>query len=428
MRRRRFLGLGAAAGLALAQNKQTDEVTATATQDTTPRVGIVLSSFKQGAEHDGTEIKGLDDPRPPDADLTSTQIDAMVRRAIDLAATRAGDFASMVEPEDWVVVKTHILSCYGLTSETKDGGAPQRYIPGSVTDPRIVRSVVSYLAEQKRGLRFTIVEGSAQWLPAGRSKSPVDGWTTEWGGAFDGLSYRKMIEDLTRRFPKVRFEIADLNFAESIELPVPGKAFARNNPSGVYSIPKVIQQCDRVISVAPMKTDSTAGVSLSVKNYLGIAPGSKYGFPKDGLLKLGSSDEVMIDLFSYHPADFAIVGGCWGVEGDGPDGPDASSVHHNIAIAGVKAICVDAVAASIMGFNPSGLPFLTLGDQKGFGIFEVDSIWTRGNDIDEARRNFRKPSRWRPSGPNPTSAYFLVQIGCLGASARRRACVFNPDT
>ncbi len=398
MRRRRFLGLGAGAGLALAQQKRIDETVATATQDTTPRVGIVLSSFKQGTEHDGTKIQGLADPRPPDAELTSAQLDAMVRKAIDLGATRASEFASMVEPEDWVVVKTHIPTCYGLTPETRDGGAHQRYIPGSVTDPRVVRAVVSYLAERNRGLRFTIVEGSAQWLPAERSKSPVDGWSTDWGGAFDGLSYRKMVEELARRFPKARFEITDLNFADSLELPVPGKAFAGNNPSGVYSIPKVIQQCDRVISVAPMQTDATSGVSLSVKNYLGIAPGSKYGFPKDGLLKLGSPDEVMIDLFSYHPADFAIVGGCWGVEGDGPGGSGAASVHHNIAIAGVKAMCVDAVATAIMGFNPADLPFLRLGDQKGFGSFEVDYIWTRGNTVEEARRPFRKPGLPRGGG------------------------------
>ena len=206
-----------------------------------------------------------------------------------------------------------------------------------------------------------------------------------------------MIEDLSARFPNVRFEIADLNFGDSIELPVPGKAFASNNPSGVYTIAKIIQQCDRVISVAPMKTDALGGVSLSVGNYLGIAPGSKYGFPKDGLLKLGSPDEVMIDLFSYHPADFAIVGGCRGVEGDGPG---ASSVHYNILVTGAKAICVDAVAAAVMGFNPAGLPFLTLGEKKGFGTFEVDYIWTRGNDVEEARRNFRKPSRFSAGQPS----------------------------
>src|ERR1700687_1735101 len=100
MLRRHFLAMGAAAGLALAQKKHDDTIIATATQDTTPRVGIVLSSFREGEDHDGTKIPGLRDPRPPAADLTSAQIDAMVRKAIDLAATRSSEFYATVEPED----------------------------------------------------------------------------------------------------------------------------------------------------------------------------------------------------------------------------------------------------------------------------------------------------------------------------------------
>ncbi|HEY2012067.1 MAG TPA: DUF362 domain-containing protein [Bryobacteraceae bacterium] len=388
MLRRHFLAMGATAGLALAQKKPDDSIIATATQDTTPRVGIVLSSFKEGEDHDGTKLPGLSDPRPPGADLTSAQLDAMVRRAIDLAATRAEEFYETVEAEDWVVIKTHIPTCYGLTPETKDGGAHQPYIPGSVTDPRVVRSVISYLAEHKRGLRFTVVEGSPQWLTADRSKSAVDGWTTDWGGAFDGLSYRKMVADLSARFPGVRFEIADLNFADSLDYPTAGKALARNNPAGTYTIPKIIRQCDRLISVAPLATDPASGVSLSMGNYLGIAPGSKYGFPKDGLLKLGSADEIMIDLFGYHPADLAVVGGCWGLEGEG------ASVHHNLVVAGMKAVCVDTVAATIMGFKPAELPFLKLGEKKGFGAADIDVIWMRGNDAEDARREFKKPGGW----------------------------------
>lgn len=385
MLRRQFLAVGASAGLAAAQQKQ-DEVIATATQDTTPRVSIVLSSFTEGADHDGSKLKGLNDPRPPSADLTTAQVDALARKTIELAATRTGDFASTVEPEDWVVIKTHIPSCYGLTAETKDGGAHLTYVPGSVTDPRIVRAMISYLAEQKRGLRFTIVEGSGQWLPVERSKSATDGWTTDWGGAFGGISYRKMVEELSGLFPKVRIEIVDLNFAESLDLPVPGRAQARNNPGGAYSIPKVVQQCDKLISIAPLKTDPASGVSLSIGNYLGIAPGAKYGFPKSALPKLGTVDEVMIDLFAYHPADFALLGGCFGIEGDG------TSVHHNLMIAGTRPVSVDAVAATLMGFKPADLPFLVLGEKEGYSTCDVDVIWTRGNDLDQARREFRKPS------------------------------------
>ncbi|MCC7175255.1 MAG: DUF362 domain-containing protein [Bryobacterales bacterium] len=359
MRRRQFLGFSAAAGVVLAQDKQ-DEVIATATQDTTPRVAIVLSSFKEGSDHDGTSLPGLADPQPPGAGLTSAQVNAMARAAIDLAATRGGDFASTVETEDWVVIQTRIRP-------------RQPHVRGSVADPRIVRAVISYLVENKKGLRFTVA-GSA----------PETAWASEWEGEFGGLSYRKMVEELTQSHRGIRFEILDLGSADTVELPVPGGAVAGKNPGGVYAIPKVIQQCDRVISVAPLATDPAMGVALSMANYLGISKGDP--------AKLGAPDEVLIDLFGYHPADFAIAGGCWGLEGDGD-----SPVHHNLILAGALAPCVDAVAATAMGFNATELRFLNLADQKGYGINDVDLIWTRGNEPDEARREFKKPSRWRPA-------------------------------
>ena len=55
-----------------------------------------------------------------------------------------------------------------------------------------------------------------------------------------------------------------------------------------YSIGKVIQQCDKLISIAPLKTDARTGVSLTFNNYAGIASGAAYGYPKTGLWKLGS--------------------------------------------------------------------------------------------------------------------------------------------
>lgn len=384
--------MGAAgAGFATARQKPFEEsVTASATSDRTPQVGIVLSSFKGSTDHDGTEVRGLADPRPADADLTTEQIDAMVRKAIELGRLRDGGLHTIIGPEDWVVIKPNIVACHGLKPEDHDGGLHHPYIHGTVTDLRVVKSVIAYLVERKRGLRFTIAEGSGEWLPREKSKSAVDGWTTEWGGAFDGLSYKKMIEDFSKRYPKLQFDLADLNFEECLERPVQGKAAASK-----YFIPKTIQECDRIISIAPLKTHLITGVTLSVKNYFGIGPGSKYGFPKAGLHSLGHPDEVMTDLFSFHPADYAILGGSWGVEGDGPYAPGGSSIHHNVIIAGANAVAVDAVGASVMGFKPAELPYLALLEKRGYGIRDTDSIWTRGNEIEEARRNFRKPRHSR---------------------------------
>jgi uncharacterized protein (DUF362 family) len=399
MRRRRFLELGlTAAGLAGSQQQKEQKeeaVTATATQDQTPRVGIVLSSYDGSEDHDGTKIKGLADPQAVDKDLTAAQVDAMVRKALEIGGTRGGPLETIVEPEDWVVIKPNIVACHGLGPETKDGGAHHTYIHGTVTDPRVVRTVIAYLVEHKRGARITVAEGSGEWLPVERSKSPVDGWTSDWGGAFGGFSYKKMIEEFSARHPAVKFELVDLNFDDSIEMPVPGEAFAKKNPDGSYHIPKTIQQCDKLISIAPLKTHAQTGVSLSMKNYLGIGPGPKYGFPKTGLHKLGALDEVIADLFSYHPADYAILGGSWGIEGDGPYAPGGRSVHHNVIVAGANAVAVDAVGAAVMGFDASKLRYLQLAERKGFGGWDPDLIWTRGNEVEQARRQFGKPAGWK---------------------------------
>jgi len=390
MRRRRFLELGvAAAALAAGQQKPKEKkeeaVTATATQDQTPRVGVVLSSFQGSEDHDGAKVTGLADPQPVDKDLTTAQIQAMLRKALEIGGLRTGGLETIIAADDWVVIKTSIESCHGL-------GPESRYVPGAVTDLRIVQALIAFLAGHRCGKRITIAEGSPEWRPRERSNSPVDGWTSEWGGAFGGLSYKKMVEQFSQRHPAIRFELLDLNFDETVEMPVPGDALARQNPDGMYHVPKTIQQCDKLISLAPLRTHPLTGVALSVANYLGMGPGSKYGFPKSGLMKLGAPDEVIVDLFSYHPADFAILGGSWGVEGDG-----AQSVHHNLIIAGANALAVDTVGAAAMGFNPAQIRHFQLAERKGFGGWDLDLIWTRGNDVEQARRPFRKPAGWKPA-------------------------------
>ncbi len=393
IRRREFLVSALAAGPLAAQTKKTETFSTTASQDKTPRIGVVLSSFAGAEEHDGAKLKGLADPRPVTAELTDAQIDAIVRTAMDLGVPRQSTLANLIEADDWVVVKTNITTCHGLGPDTKDGGAHSEFVPGGVADPRVVRAVVGHLAGLKLGARFTIVEGSPEWLPKERSRSPVDGWTTEWGGAFAGLSYRSLLAELGKRFPDIQFDYVDLNFDDTLETALTGKPLAAKNPKGSYHLPKTIQQCDKLISIAPLKTDPLTGVSLTLGNYLGIAPGSKYGFPKAKLMELGSPDELVIDLFGLRPADYAVAGGCFGLDGDG------SSKRHNLIVAGASALAVDAVGAAAMGFDPAKIRHFVLAEKKGFGIFDTDLIWTRGNDVAEARSEFRKPAGWR-TGPS----------------------------
>ena len=390
MHRRQFLSLGALAALAGAARQQQpqaeESVTASATIDATPRVAIVPSSFDGSQDHDGTEIAGLADPRPTDAELEQAHIDAMVRKVIELAGDReGGGLKNIIDPEDWVVIKVAMPTYHGLAS----------YLPGAAADLRVVRSLLTYLGEARLGLRFSIAEAPEEWTARADSPSKTDGWNTDWGGAFGGLSYESLVGELSRRFPHAKFEIVDLNTDRTNPTPAPAGVSASRNKEGDYHIPQTIQQCDKLISVAPLRTHRQMGVSLAIGNYLGIAPGSVYGMPgKPKLFALGAAEELAADLFSYHPADFCLLGGSWGIEGDGPKAPGGKSVHYNVLVGGANAVAADAVAASLMGFDPAKLKFLGMAELSGFGIWDTDSIWVRGKEIEEARRPFARPSSW----------------------------------
>ena len=120
-------------------------------------------------------------------------------------------------------------------------------------------------------------------------------------------------------------------------------------------------------------------------------------FGVGGAWKLGNPEEVVVDLFSYHPADFCFLGGPYAVEGDGPDGSGAASVHHNLLVTGTKAASVDAVAAMLMGFTPAQVPYLVLAETMDYGAIDTDIVWTRGDELDAAKRAFRQPSAWKPA-------------------------------
>jgi uncharacterized protein (DUF362 family) len=287
----------------------------------------------------------------PSAEPRPGEVEAMTLRALELAGPPEAGRG------DRVIVKPNIVCCPGLS--------PQ-YGPGAVTDLRIVRTLVEWLVN--RGCRVTIAEGAGGWRPA-----PVDGWTTDWDGQFGGLSYAAIARETGAA-------LLDLNFAETVAFRASGR---------VYAVPRAIRDCDRFISLSPLKTNKGAGVSLSMKNFFGIAPGSVYGFPKFGLHALGPLPELICDLYSLRPDAYALIGGPWAVEGDAD-----LSVRHNVLIAGADCVAVDAVGAAVMGFRINELEYLRVAQARGLGATDPGAVEVRGTSILEARRLFRRPAQW----------------------------------
>ena len=333
-----------------------------------------------------------------DATLTYEQVDSITR----LAVQRAGGFDEVIESGDWVLVKPNILTVPDVHSDY-----PWTHV-GTVTDLRVMKSVIEQLIEEGDASRITVAEGKAWRKTGDPDKWPsdtADGWTYHWAW-YGGLSYEDMLEELDATTP-ITIDYVDLDYPPYTQTPVPGGGLSQSS----YFVPNAILNCDRLIAVAVMKTHVYARVTLTNKLYIGTSPASVYNagyFNHHALPHISplgpayNMEQTICDLMSYHPADFGIVECFRGMEGTGPhmytgepgDSPKGPgiSIKRNVVLASKDPVAVDAVSAYVMGFNPWDVDHLHWNHGKGFGINDLDYISTVGPALDNVRYTFAKPS------------------------------------
>ena len=101
--------------------------------------------------------------------------------------------------------------------------------------------------------------------------------------------------------------------------------------------------------------------------------------------------ETLVDLLriqkEIHPGIFAVTDGTFA--GDGP-GPRAMRWHvKNVILASADQVAIDAVSASLMGFDPMSIGFIRLAHEHGLGSGMMDEIELVGEDIEEVNWRFR---------------------------------------
>ena len=376
-------------------------------------------------------------PAALNSSLSFAQVDAIVRRALDLDQSERS-IRAVIEPSDWVVVKVNIVTNKGNpTSAYYHNGIEH---PGQITDLRVVKSVINYLIEQVGPRRITIAEGGAESPRKGEPGFPTnaeeDGWSATYP-EFGDLSYIKMLEEFSALGVSTVVDTSDLNYAPFRREPVPGGAIQRLGVTRLrypgaqfgfhvegtgsfrkegYFMPEPILDADKVISIAAMKT-TIYGTTLGIKNYVGTLASGAYG---DGTSKRqhyqNNPEHGYVDLFSYNPAAYTVIEGFWGTEGDGPQW--GQNVQHNVVVAGGDPLATEAVANVVMGFNPLDLEHLYLAATKGFGTFDLNRIQVEGRAPASVQRDFVKSRggsrsgafygrgirRWLVAGPFPNSS------------------------
>lgn len=394
--RREFLitsGCAAAAALARAESAKT-------------RVGLVQSSHDRLAH-----AASIEDP------LDYPKIRDMVWKAIEYGKPQAGSLEAKIKPGSWVVIKPNM--CFLASQES--------YRSGDVTDFRVTKAVLEYVARYSKAKRITVAEGGSyqaihtkgMW-EISQNGVRVDARTFDWGDReFPGWggTLAGMLRDLGSQFPGKQFDYVDFDFDATRDAwGAPKFVEVARTTRGVgafaartdYCITNTIRNCDFLISVPVMKVHSdSVGITACIKNYVGTAPREVYApswrfsnrILHDTYSVEGRVDPWVVDLVSFHPPDFNVVDGIRGLQYANHNNrkPD-QMLRNNLVLAGEDPVAVDTIVGKIMGFNPYDFEFLHMAAQRDIGTMDIGQVDVTGDDPDRVTRRWAKSSSWHGRG------------------------------
>jgi uncharacterized repeat protein (TIGR01451 family) len=303
---------------------------------------------------------------------SDAEVEALVRQVV----SQAGGLETIISPGDVVVVKPNLVL----------GAAPEE---GHTTDPRVTRAVVT-LAREAGAAEVIIAEGSAAY----RDGSDARGATWE---AFHRCGYDvdwDRVDDVTGA------PLVDLNDAGGIDQHDPALVAEVTIPNGLiwstYWLPRTVLEADVFIGVPVLKNHYAAGVTLALKNLIGIAPSDIYHSPGSQMYKgaLGHGPDDLgrhiVDLNLARPLDFVVLDGLRGMT-DGPNGGTLADPPMRLLVAGADPVAVDTIGTLAMGYDPSTVPYLAWAAGAGLGTRDVAQITVLGLPVSQVRRDFPAP-------------------------------------
>jgi uncharacterized protein (DUF362 family) len=293
-----------------------------------------------------------------------------LRRKLQEMFEQLGGLADIVRPGARVAIKPNLTG--GTWSD------PQLPAPTTelfVTHPALVQALSELLIDAGAG-QIRIVEGLGD-----------EAIFRAWGYTDVAARVNAGLIDLCKPAP----------YSDFVMFPVgPGRQIY-----DVFYMNAALKEVDVFISFAKMKCHSTTGVTLSLKNLIGLPPISLYRRDEKQNHRSAFHESekydrrlprVAIDLNLAMPIHLALIDGIKTVEaGAGAWDPGYSPVQPGLIVAGKNPVVTDAVSAALMGFDPdapSGShPFsyadnhLCLAREAGLGSNRLQDISVVGGEI-----------------------------------------------
>lgn len=160
-------------------------------------------------------------------------------------------------------------------------------------------------------------------------------------------------------------------------------------PKGKYvkriMLPVPLLEADVVINLPKMKTHHWDWISGALKNWVGVVRPDVREQHHD----VHTFDEY-VDLLARVPAQLHIMDAVVRGVGNGP-GANVGECYGAI-LASSDPVALDAVAAQILGFDPSAIGFVRVAAQRGLGIGDPRQIAVVGVPLDQAIRPALPPT------------------------------------
>ncbi|MBI5474865.1 MAG: DUF362 domain-containing protein [Ignavibacteriae bacterium] len=370
-----------------------------------------------------SDDSALPNPTPvTDANISYATIEQMVRRSVALA----GGFTGVIASGDTVLIKPNIV-------QQDSSGS------GGVTDVRVVKALVKMIDEIDHG-HIHIIVGDGSPRPFTTFERIAGPGRRAWTQLYDVPGYQILKTEMLAA--GIDFRISNLNgnsdtnpWPELQFVQVPGGGEAQPQ-GGAYYVHQDVVNANVFITVPVMKIHEP-GITAALKNQIGIASSSRYGFSKTAGVPQNSyqtrlrhleeapynwTDKEIVDLCLIGKIKFVVVDAIACLETQKspvpsgvPSNQIVNQVRMNTVLAGKDPVAVDHVCALLMGLNPDDVEHITLAERRGLGTNNPNLISIAGASIESARKRFKKNQtasgvygqgnrEWTLNGPFPIGA------------------------
>ncbi len=170
---------------------------------------------------------------------------------------------------------------------------------------------------------------------------------------------------------RIKVELLD----ETQWLPVDTGTAEDPEPFGY--LPRSLVECGSYINVSKLKTHYITGVTLAIKNSLGLVLDEEKWIEHCGCYDVHRLARKLVRIMRARPPDLVIIDGFDGLEGDGPF--IGTRVDTQFIIASTDPVAADCVGAALMGRDPAEIATCTIGSELGLG----NSDWSRIGVVSE---------------------------------------------